>query len=143
MDDIDNENADIVNNVVNNDGNDHVPSKAVVPSPPTYPPPPKVEKQKVGHDIKYSFDQTKQSTSASLGSSSTPNIVTQQQQQQQQQQIVVKTVEDEITVKMNELMKIKLDTNTYVPDDFVYEAKTGIIPTRSRFVPHSDLLSSL
>ena len=143
LDDIDNENADNVNNVVNNDGNDHVPSKAVVPSPPTYPPPPKVEKQKVGHDIKYSFDQTKQSTSASLGSSSTPNIVTQQQQQQQQQQIVVKTVEDEITVKMNELMKIKLDTNTYVPDDFVYEAKTGIIPTRSRFVPHSDLLSSL
>jgi hypothetical protein len=43
-------------------------------------------------------------------------------------------------VQMMELMAIKLDTNTYAHEDFVYDEDNGIIPTRKRFVSHSDLL---
>ena len=134
---------DIIDNLDDLDDDGDNDSKAAVRPPP---PPPKTEKQTVLLDVKNSVTQVKQSTIDNLDIKPAPNKVTQKQQQQEerkQQNVISRMIDDDLAIKMKELMKLRLETNTYVPEDFVYDAKTGIIPTRSRFVPHSDLLSSL
>lgn len=142
LDDLDNDNTDILNDDGNDRVNDDVASNDAVPPLPPPPPPSSVEKQKVELDVKNNDVQMNQSTIFNLDSSSTSNNA-KEQQQNQQQKTIAQTIENDLAIKMKELMEIKLETNTYVHEDFVYDAKTGIIPTRSRFVPHSDLLSSL
>ena len=52
-------------------------------------------------------------------------------------------INDDLIIKMNQLLQIKVDMNTLASDDFVYDDTTGIIPTRKRFISRSDRLPSI